>query len=92
MTKEKNSIVISVVETEYHDKKLGRVVELQFWQADLTEVDFETDLRFCKVGEKRQQSKFLGLVENLSFPVEYPLILTNGRRISNNEYQLNLTT
>jgi hypothetical protein len=80
--------VISVVETEYHDKKSGRVVELQFWNSDISAVDFEKDWRFCEVGKKRRQSKFLGLVENLSFPVEYPLILTNGTIISNNEYQL----
>lgn len=56
------------------------VKELMFYCGDLTDLN-ENDWRICEVPGKRKKVKFLGLSENLNFPIEYPIKLTNGLTI-----------
>lgn len=68
-------------------KKELWIKELIFYVGNLSLTDFKTDDRFKEVKNMRAESKFLGLTdEGFDFPVKYPLQLTNGFTIKENDY------
>lgn len=71
------SIVLSEIKTNDCWKK-----ELNFYDVDLSNVDFTTDWRFRIVEGKRKLSTLLGTIEKLSFPVSYPILLDNNEIIN----------
>lgn len=75
----------SVVEMEFFqsykendEKKIKLIKEHRFYEADLSKIDFSTDSRFKKLSKVRNQSKFLGFTNKCSFPIQYPLTLSDG--------------
>lgn len=77
----------TVIEREYLTEKDGKmqwVTELNFYLGDLQskEIDLKVDWRFCEVKDKRKQAIILGVCKT-SFPIKYPLLLTNGTVIRN---------
>jgi hypothetical protein len=59
------------------DKKLIWIKEHIFYHGDLSKLN-DDDWRIREVPKKRKKSIFLGIVQNLEFPVKYPIQLSNG--------------
>lgn len=72
--------MISVVLAEHKINNLWKK-EYNFYSVDLTDVEFDNDWRFRAVDEKRKLSILLGTVDELSFPVKYPIVLNNSTLI-----------
>lgn len=80
-------VMISIFETK-HFVFSGRdgdgnaitrwATQLVFFEGDLSNIDPTTDTRFVAVSKVRKQSKFMGTVSSLIFPVEYPIITNDG--------------
>ena len=75
--------MFTITENEFYlydsKTKTGKwVKQYQFWNGDLTKVDFTTDWRFKEVDKKRKLVKLMGTKENIDFPVVFPLTLDNG--------------
>lgn len=47
-----------------------------------SQIDFDTDWRFCEVTGKRKKSKLIGDC-NTEFPIVYPLVLNDAKKINN---------
>lgn len=72
--------MISIVLCEY---KIGShyVKEHRFYSVDIRNISFKEDDRFRSIYNKRKECALLGVVNNLSFPVHYPIYLENGNVI-----------
>ena len=76
-----------------NENKIGKdnnsqwVTELNFYMGDLQtkNIDWKTDWRFCEVKDKRKQVKMLGVCKT-TFPIKYPLWITNGIIIEAGDY------
>ena len=82
--------MISIVEIEHYkynkQNKIGIWIKsLQIYYVDLSAIDFISDDRFCKIKNKRSQGKLLGLLNEINFPIVFPLVLNNGFTIENYE-------
>jgi hypothetical protein len=73
--------MISIVLVE-HLKENIWVKEFNFYHIDLSSIDFSTDYRFKIVDEKRKLSLLLGTINELKFPVTYPIVLNNNTIIN----------
>lgn len=71
--------VYSILRNEYRDEHGGWKIELNFYEGDLSEIDYSSDWRFNEVPKRRKESVFLGTITNPTFPIEYPLYLDNGK-------------
>lgn len=80
------SVVVNECKIE-KDNKLQWVIGLNFYIGDLQtkNIDWKTDWRFCEVKDKRKQAKMLGLCKT-TFPIKYPLWLTNWIIIEEEDY------
>jgi hypothetical protein len=82
--------MITITENEFYlydsKTKIGKwVKQHQFWEGDLTEVDFITDWRFREVEKRRKLVKLMGTIGDVKFPVQYPLILDDGTILNEHE-------
>lgn len=80
MNTETKEQVYSVFLNEYKHKEHGWVQEHLYMYGDQSHLDLKTDYRHKEIPNKKKQSVFLGLCY-VTFPVEYPVTLTNGKVI-----------
>ncbi|MFL0065366.1 hypothetical protein V3A08_07410 [Tenacibaculum maritimum] len=67
---------------KYDNQNKKWFLEYHFYAGKLFEkINIKTDWRTKAVKGKRKEAKFIGYVENLSFPVEYPITTTTGIKI-----------
>ena len=80
------TVVINEIKKPTVDGKSEWIRELNFQYGDLRkqDIDYETDWRFCEVKDKRKQVEVVGITRT-KFPIKYPLWLTNGKVIKNNQ-------
>lgn len=74
--------MISIILSEY---KIGEdwILEYQFYYVDLKQVNLSEDIRFKEINGKRKKSILIGVVDDLEFPVKYPIKLEDGNIIYN---------
>lgn len=81
-----NELLYSVFQTEHYkmvsENKFEWVIGLAFYIGDMSKIDESKDerLKAAKGMSVRKQSIFLGLTYQKP-PIQFPLILTNGRVI-----------
>lgn len=72
---ETNHLVFNGIKNEW-------IKHLAIFNGDLTSIDLTIDSRFCYVKNKREQYKFLGTIDSISFPIEFPITTIEGNIIN----------
>ncbi|MFL0077007.1 hypothetical protein [Tenacibaculum maritimum] len=80
---EKSGFTTVFLFEKYDNENKKWFLEYGFYAGKLFEkINIKTNWRTKAVKGKRKEAKFIGYVENLSFPVEYPITTTTGIKIA----------
>lgn len=83
------SIFLNTYKVMISEDAAAWVSEYNFYEGDLSKINFSLDKRFKLCKKMRHEGVFLGLSNEISFPVNYPIKLINGDYLLNLGYKKN---